>query len=298
MGSKQIRAPIWFIAHGGPPTLFDVNHPAHQHWLKVASDIKNAKLKGIIFVSAHWQAESGDFVDTSKRNSERSILLNTNTNNPLIYDFYNFPKHYYETKFESKNPPDLQEAVAKHLRQEEYHVQETDRGIDHGVWVPLRASGPIFNVPLIQVSLPIATKPEQDGIAALHLGRALRGLREQGYAIIGGGQPVHNLRDYMMARSAGAPRPSNYGKTFSAALTRALVNIPSEEREGEQGVDPARWIEAKSLFQRPDYAEAHPTSEHLLPALVALGAAGDTEPGSEEFRFDEGPLAWNMYRYG
>ncbi|UZJ57096.1 hypothetical protein CBS101457_006416 [Exobasidium rhododendri] len=289
------KAPVWFIAHGGPPTLFDKNHGAYQHWLKVVSDMKASNLKGIVFVSAHWQAEAGDFADRSLRQKPTSILMNINQSNPLIYDFYGFPKYYYETKLISKNPQELQDAVSTQLFKEGYHVEETDRGIDHGVWVPLRAAGERFDIPLVQISLPISKDPLSDGVAALRLGKALHGLRDSGYAVVGGGQPVHNLRGYMMSMQ-GYPSDNSFGKTFITALTQAVSLKPSSEEVKSSDDDP-RWADAKALFARPDYHKAHPTSEHLLPVLVALGAAERSEDGVEEFALNEGAMAWSMYKF-
>jgi 4,5-DOPA dioxygenase extradiol len=291
------RAPVWFIAHGGPPTLFDTDHKAYQHWLKVIQDIKQASLRGIVFVSAHWQAEREDFLQSTAKRESLSVLINTNASNPLIYDFYGFPSHYYQTKFRSRNPEELHEAVAEHLRKRGYNIQETDRGIDHGVWVPLRASGEEFDVPLVQVSLPISTNDVEDTAAALRLGRALGGLRDQGYAVIGGGQPVHNLRDFGLSMRGRMPSGQGYGTAFPSALTEALSRPGTGKVDSSSG-DPAKWNEAKALLWRPDFRNAHPTSEHLLPVFVALGASDESEVGVEEFRLDEGPLAWTMYRFG
>jgi aromatic ring-opening dioxygenase catalytic subunit (LigB family) len=47
------------------------------------------------------------------------------------------------------------------------------------------------DIPLVQVSLPGDGSPESTAF----LGRALKKLREEGYALIGTGQIVHNLRD-------------------------------------------------------------------------------------------------------
>lgn len=289
------KAPVWFIAHGGPPTLFEIESAPHQHWLQIGKDLRQANLRGIVFVSAHWQAEDDDFAEAA---SSKSILINNNVSNPLIYDFYGFPQSYYTTRFISSNPTELQQAVAKHLKKEGYIVAEKDRGPDHGVWVPLRASGEHFDIPLIQVSLPVSKTPLEDGTAALRLGRALRGLRRSGYAIIGGGQPVHNLRDYMTARQGTSLKGGDYGQSFAAALTQALAKAGNSELGGDG--DPKRWADAKALFGRDDYLRAHPTSEHLLPALVALGAAEESEAGVETFREDgaSSPLMWNMYKFG
>lgn len=291
-------APVWFIAHGGPPTLYQPQHPAHQHWLRLGRDIRRTQPKGIVFVSAHWQAEPEDFLDGSNASgatdtngpssssasaASRRVLINTDSSNPLIYDFYGFPKHYYEANFASHNPPVLHEAVSAHLRGEGYTVQETQRGIDHGVWVPLLAAfgerGMLdgegksvggSGIPLVQVSLPIPrTDPRDDGAAALALGHALRGLRQQGIAVVGGGQPVHNLRDYRLLSGGLSPAAKDhYSQTFPPALTAALL-LPSgsaaaDASNGSDGSEPTRWAAAKALFSRADYAQAHPTSEHLL----------------------------------
>ena len=50
------------------------------------------------------------------------------------------------------------------------------------------------DIPIVQVSLPGDGSPG----STASLGRALRSLRAQGYAIIGTGQIVHNLRDVCM----------------------------------------------------------------------------------------------------
>lgn len=265
-------APVWFVAHGGPPTLYDPQHPAHKHWVRTADSIRQAKLKGIVFVSAHWQAEQGDFLEHKSHIDPKHVLINIDETNPLIYDFYNFPKHYYEAKFNTRNPNELSSAVAQHLKNQGYYVQSTKRGIDHGVWVPLLAAfGERMNIPLVQVSLPVPSGvPKDDGTASLRLGRALKGLREEGYAIIGGGQPVHNLRDFMTARITGQrlTGSNTYGETFPPALTDALVHVEDDANQLDEEGDPKRWSQAKSLFARSDYLKAHPTSEHLLREYV------------------------------
>lgn len=291
VGASTGRAPIWFIAHGGPSTLYDRQHPAYKHWLRVAREIKESKLKAIVFISAHWQREDGP---------SKSVSVNVAETIPLVYDFYGFPKHYYEEIFETRNPEWLSKAVREQLSSKGYNVESVERGLDHGVWVPLLAAfGSKLDIPLIQVSLPPPTRPDQDGVDALQLGAALRPLRDQGFAIVGGGQPVHNLRDYFRYSQLGPGAKSPYAQGFVSALTQALVPPSSHPSHDEDNsTDPRRWDAAKALFLRPDYRQAHPTSEHLLPALVALGAAHPDEAGTEQIDYVDGALAWNMYRYG
>ncbi|PWN46468.1 hypothetical protein IE53DRAFT_372397, partial [Violaceomyces palustris] len=84
-------APVYFISHGGPPSLFEPGHPAHQKWIEIGSEMRQIPdLKGIVVVSAHWQAD-----DLRRADGEgMEVYVNVDETNPIIYDFYNFPKHY------------------------------------------------------------------------------------------------------------------------------------------------------------------------------------------------------------
>ncbi len=158
----------------------------------------------------------------------------------------------------------------------------TKRGIDHGVWCPLKvafqqpyiedltpaerkAQKPSIDTPsilpstltLTQVSLPRS----ESSIDTLKLGAALRDLREQGFAIVGGGMAVHNLRDLMKIFAVSGRNaklgPNSYSPSFLKALTEAMVVPPAEKDED-------RWGKALELDKRPDFLPSHPTAEHFL----------------------------------
>jgi hypothetical protein len=59
---------------------------------------------------------------------------------PLVYDFYNFPKHYYEQKFESSSNPEILGKVRSALKAGSINFTEEKRGFDHGVWGELGSS--------------------------------------------------------------------------------------------------------------------------------------------------------------
>lgn len=185
---------------------------------------------------------------------------------------------------ESTNPFNVSSLVLDHLRQSGVQGQPVRRGIDHGVWCPLKVA---FQRPfleelspeqrkiqpasidtpsilpstlsLTQVSLPVSDA----SIDSLKLGQALRGLREQGFAIVGGGMSVHNLRDLMRSFAMAGGRGLNklqstsYSESFLKALTEAMV-VPPAERDED------RWSKALKLDQRSDFLPAHPTPEHFL----------------------------------
>ena len=190
----------------------------------------------------------------------------------------------YKQKVESSNPSNISSLVLEHLRSQGVPAHPIKRGIDHGVWCPLkvafqkpfledmspeqRKTQPAsIDIPsilpstltLTQVSLPASESP----IDSLKLGASLRGLREQGFAIVGGGMSVHNLRDLMRSfalaggRGSGQLKSTSYSATFLEALTEAMVVPPASS-------DEERWSKALKLDQRSDFLPSHPTSEHFL----------------------------------
>jgi 4,5-DOPA dioxygenase extradiol len=60
--------------------------------------------------------------------------VNTDKTNPLIYDFYNFPKHFYEQTFESHGDEGIVGDVKAALEGSGVGVTEEMRGLDHGIW--------------------------------------------------------------------------------------------------------------------------------------------------------------------
>lgn len=272
------QAPAYFVSHGGPPTMFEHKHPAYQHWLEWGKEVRalhqQGIIRGLIFVSAHWQPED----------LTQGVYVNIDENNPLVYDFYNFPDHFYKQRVESSNPANISALVLDHLRSSGVPAHPIKRGIDHGVWCPLKVA---FQKPyleeltpeqrktqsasidtpstlpttlsLTQVSLPAS----ESSIDSLKLGASLRELRQQGFAIVGGGMSVHNLRDMMRmftlggGRGFGKLQSTQYSQTFLQALDEAMTANPASE-------DQEKWTKALKLDQRNDFLPSHPTPEHFL----------------------------------
>ncbi|CDU25108.1 uncharacterized protein SPSC_04942 [Sporisorium scitamineum] len=300
------KAPAYFISHGGPPTMFEHTHPAYQYWLEWGKEVRalhqQGIIRGLVFVSAHWQPED----------LRQGVYVNVDEKNPLVYDFYGFPDHFYKQKVESSNPSNISSLVLDHLRSHGVPAYPTKRGIDHGVWCPLKVA---FQKPFLEeltpeqrkaqpasidtpsilpptLSLTQVTLPaSESSIDSLKLGASLRDLRDQGFAIVGGGMSVHNLRDLMRSfalaggRGLAQIKPNSYSTSFLKALTEAMI-VPPAARDED------RWSKALKLDQRSDFLPAHPTPEHFLPALVAFGAAHADEQGVETFALDEGPMGW------
>jgi aromatic ring-opening dioxygenase catalytic subunit (LigB family) len=116
-------------------------------------------------------------------------------------------------------------------------------------------------VRLLEASgIAAAADPRRGFDPALHLaiGRALTPLRSEGVLIVGSGMSFHN-----MSALRGATPPAG-AATFDRWL-RATVEAEPAAREARL----VAWRHA------PDARLAHPREEHLIPLLVAAGAAGN-----------------------
>jgi aromatic ring-opening dioxygenase catalytic subunit (LigB family) len=238
-----MRQPSFFIPHGGGPCFF-MDDPRGT-WTGMAAFLRGLPAllpeppRAVLVVSAHWETDGLTFTGAERP--------------PLIYDYRGFPAHTYELRYDAPGAPVLAARAASLLRAAgmEAAVDPT-RGLDHGVFVPLKVALPKADVPVVEMSV------DRGLDAALHLaaGRALASLRDEGVLILGSGMSFHNMRGY------GDPRFTAPSEAFDAWLANALA------RDGTGRADSlVRWEEA------PAARLAHPAAEHFLPMLVAAGAA-------------------------
>ena len=80
---------------------------------------------------------------------------------------------------------------------------DPDRGLDHGVWVPLSLAFPEATVPVIQVSLPLPSTPAM----MLRMGQALAPLRLEHILLVATGGIVHNLARLQPDMDTPFPEP-------------------------------------------------------------------------------------------
>jgi 4,5-DOPA dioxygenase extradiol len=230
------RMPSLFIAHGAPPLLDDAAWVEELHqWAG-----KLPQPRAILMVSAHWEA--------------RPSTLGATTTQPLIYDFYGFPQHYYAQKYAAPGAPELAQRVRTLLTAAGPVRDEPKRGLDHGAYVPLVAMYPEAQIPVLQLSLP-SLEPQQ----LFALGQSLAALRDEGVLIIGSGFLTHNLR--LVDWGGREPTPSwalEFDSWCADVLARRDVDALLDYKQRAPGVHIAL-----------------PTHEHFAPVAVALGAAVD-----------------------
>lgn len=235
---SDVRLPSLFLSHGAPPLADD------EVWTRELADWSTsiAKPSAVLMVSAHWE--------------EDPLTMSATTTVPLFYDFWGFPRHYYEVTYPAPGAPQLANEVAGLLGNSGQEVQrDPDRGLDHGAYVPLKEMYPEAEVPVLQISMPTL-----DPTDLFAIGRRLAPLRDQGVLIVGSGFTTHNLRAVDMSQAADASPPS-WSEEFDQWLSESLKTGDLDGLIDFERTAPAAFL-------------AHPRTEHFAPLFVALGAAG------------------------
>ncbi|UPG96531.1 dioxygenase family protein [Luteibacter aegosomatissinici] len=254
-------APVLFISHGAPTFALDpgVLGPNLQ---RIGAHLEG--IRAVLVVSPHWQAPG--------------LRVMTGERPATLHDFGGFPEPLYRLQYPAPGAPDVARETAEVLRAAGLTVTEdAARPYDHGAWVPLRFLLPNADIPVFQLAMPA----DLDTRGALALGKALRPLRERGVLVVGSGSLTHNL--YEIQRTSDSVP---YAAAFAEWATRAVL------ARDEQALVDYRQI-------APAAERAHPTEEHYLPLLVAMGASSDDDkpslvPGGMTY----GVLSMDSYAWG
>ena len=236
--------PAFYISHGGGPwpwmkgPMYDT-HRKLEAALRQLPQLVGSTPRAVLMISAHWE--------------EADFTVMSHPSPPMIYDYNGFPENTYRVQYNAPGAPQLAEQVHGLLQRAGIAARlDAARGFDHGTFVPMAVIYPDASVPVLQLSLKRGLSP-QDHLAA---GRALATLRNEGVLVMGSGSSYHNLR--MMGPEAKEPSAA-----FDDWLHHTLEGTHFEERASAL----ASWKAA------PSARLAHPREEHLLPLMVALGAA-------------------------
>ncbi|ARU54325.1 extradiol ring-cleavage dioxygenase III subunit B [Oleiphilus messinensis] len=238
------KAPVMFVGHGSP--MYALN-PGVAGALLQAQTHRFDEVEAILVISAHWLTQG--------------TYLTTASNPATIHDFGGFPHSLYKLSYPAPGSPELARKTIATIgaksggRQFDVKASPT-RGLDHGVWVPLRFLRPQADIPVLQLSLD-ATLSSAD---LVQLGAALASLREQGIAIIASGGVTHNLFDLRMHSTTVAGYATRFEQWTREQVSQR--NIRALENPGKL---------------TSDFSRAHPTQEHYLPLLIAIGATDESD---------------------
>lgn len=229
------QAPVLFISHGAPTFAIE---PGLLGPLLQSLGTQLPELKAVLVVSPHWQTRNVRVMNTARPET--------------VHDFGGFPSSLYTLQYPAAGQPALANEAARRLRAAGFATELDEvRGLDHGAWVPLMHLLPDAKLPVFQVSMPIDLTTQQ----ALQLGQALAALRDQGVLIVASGSMTHNLYDY---RQSGA-RPASYAEQFTSWVQTAVLARGVQQLVGYRA-------------EAPHAQRAHPSEEHFLPLLIAIGA--------------------------
>lgn len=259
--------PSLFISHGAP-TLAIKPGPSGLAMESLGNCLRKRfpELQGVIVMSPHWMA--------------KELSVQSYRSAPILHDFGGFPESLYALDYPAPGSPEAAVRMVDCLWKAGFDpILETKRGLDHGVWVPLRYLYPDAILPVIQVSMPYPADPE------LHfrIGEALRPLSAEGYLILGSGGLTHNL-SHFMGQSDDA-EPLDYIEPFAEWFYERL-----------------RTSDLLSLFQyrrlAPAALLAHPFDDHLMPLFFALGAGPSLRASRLHRGVSHSLLAMDIYAFG
>jgi len=260
-------APAYFISHGGGPWPFvpelAASHASLATFLRSLLNDAGPTPSAILIVSAHWE--------------EAVPTVTSRTDFSMLYDYGGFPPHTYKLEYPAPGSPGIASRVSElALDAGLAMATERKRGYDHGVFVPLMVAAPQATIPVVPLSLIHSLDPAEH----IALGRALAPLRREGVLIIGSGMSMHNLN----ALFGGADL--SRAVTFDGWLNDVLTG-DAEQREARL----TAWASA------PGARFSHPREEHLLPLMVAAGAAG-AEPAERVFNDNSMGAPISGFRFG
>lgn len=243
---QGVRMPVLFTSHGNPMDI-PLSREERPFWdalYELGKEMQGKfEIKAALVVSAHWLT--------------RGSFVNVSADQEQIYDYYGFPKHYYDPKYHAHGAPDIAREVSKIVPD----VKETDDwGLDHGAWPMLMHLFPDANVPVFQMSISYYASPQYH----YDLGRQLRELRDKGVLIIGSGSLIHNLQIIGQKMRTGDMSPFGWEGEYDEWLKKQLdsrnfkdiINYESSHKLGKL---------------------AAPTPDHFVPVLYSLGLMHDKD---------------------
>ena len=241
------RQPAIFLSHGGGPCFWMTFPPplgphAFDHlkaYLAKLLDTLPARPKAILVISGHWE--------------ERVPTVSTAAAPPMLFDYYGFPPHTYRLNYPAPGAPQLAQKVRALLTGAGIDTAtDSERGFDHGVFVPFLIIDPDARIPVVMLSL----QQHLDPAFHIAMGRAIAPLRDEGVLIVGSGNTFHNLRAIYDGQTGASA-------AFDAWLNDAVSGTGADQRNASL----EQWAKA------PHAHDCHPREEHLLPLMVVAGAA-------------------------
>ncbi|KAB7768315.1 DODA-type extradiol aromatic ring-opening family dioxygenase [Xanthomonas maliensis] len=176
------RQPAIFLSHAGGPCFWMDFPPPYgpgtfeglRGYFAGIVDSLPARPEAIVLVSAHWDA--------------RVPTVSAAAAPPMLFDYGGFPKHTYELSYPALGSPPLAAKISELLRHAGIeHAVDSQRGYDHGVFVPMLIIDPEASIPVVMLSI----RSDLDAAVHLRMGEALAPLRDRNILLLGSGNVWH-----------------------------------------------------------------------------------------------------------
>lgn len=223
---------------GDPPANFLKSIPSFLTQEEMKS------VKSILIVSAHWE--------------ESIITVSSSPKPSMLFDYYGFPKHTYEFKYDAPGNPELAKRIKKLCDNAKIPCNlDEKRGFDHATFVPLLLAYPEAKIPVVQISV----QKDLDPSFHIALGEALAPLRDE-VLIMGSGFSFHNLPALLSGMDSNVVMKRS--EKFDTWLQSTMLQNEYEE---------TKKLLVGWKKNAPEALFAHPREEHLVPLFVAFGAS-------------------------
>ena len=236
--------PALFVSHG---TIFEALQSEYLHdgFRAIRQTQLPTPPDAIVVVSGHWLT--------------RELTVTTA---PRLFQMdEGFPPEFL-VDYQPPGQPALAQQLSRMLAEAGIPVQaNARRGLDHGALIPLWLLYPEAAIPVVQLSLRYDLNPDFHR----QVGEVLRPLRNQNVLFIGSGGLVHN-RDRIERFTGHAKTPDDWAARFDASVSQQLSEPTGSETLARRLI---------GAYQHPAFGQAHPTTEHFLPSVMAA-AMGDT----------------------
>lgn len=226
--------PALFVGHGSPMNAL---HP-NRHTTAWSAAARGMPVpRAILAISAHWWVGATAVTSMAAPRT--------------IHDFAGFPPELFAVQYPAPGSPWLAARTAEVLAPLDVVHDGSTWGLDHGTWSVLVHMYPAADVPVVQLSIDARLSFDDH----VRIGASLDALRDEGVLVLGSGNLVHNLGRVDWSNEDGG---YGWAEEFDQWTREVLAD------------DPVRLAAAR---ERVDFARAHPTPDHFVPALYLAGIA-------------------------
>lgn len=233
---------VLYLPHGGGPIplLGGYGHEKLIEFFKGLGDSID-RPDHILVISAHWEEDVPTLISAPDPS--------------LLYDYYGFPEESYNISYPVKGDEKLASEINRTFIQNSIDSKlQSDRGLDHGVFVPLKLIFPKADIPVTQLSLKKSLNPTEH----LNIGRVLGEVLQPNTLVIGSGFSFHNMQHFSMEGTT----EDNKNDQFQDWLINTCCRVENQEER----------LSLLTHWEEAPYARyCHPREEHLLPLHVCAG---------------------------